>query len=56
MSLRSSATRAQRLSRNSYDWLRDVHDQLACHGIRLITFLVGQPQLLAQKAGFLSAV
>ena len=47
---------AQRLSRNSYDRLRDVHDQLACHGIRLITFLVGQPQLLAQKAGFLSAV
>jgi hypothetical protein len=29
-----------------------VHDQLAYHGIRLITFLIGQPQLLAQKAGF----
>jgi hypothetical protein len=43
---------AQRLSRNSYEWLRDVHDQLAYHGIRLITFLIGQPQLLAQKAGF----
>lgn len=43
---------AQRLSRNAYEWLRDVHDQLGYHGIRLITFLVGQPQLLAQKAAF----
>ena len=43
---------AQRQSRNSYEWLRDVHDQLAYHGIRLITFLIGQPRLLAQKAGF----
>ncbi len=43
---------AQRLSRNSYEWLRDVHDQLAYHGIRLITFLIGQPQLLAQKTRF----
>lgn len=43
---------AQRLSRNAYEWLRDVHDQLAYHGIRLITFLVGQPQLLAQKSAF----
>ena len=43
---------AQRQSRNSFEWLRDVHDQLAYHGIRLITFLIGQPQLLAQKAGF----
>jgi len=43
---------AQRQSRNSYEWLRDVHDQLAYHGIRLITFLIGQPQLLAQKAGY----
>ena len=30
---------AQRLSQNSYEWLRDVHDQLAYHRIRLITFL-----------------
>jgi AAA domain len=43
---------AQRLSQNSYEWLRDVHDQLAYHRIRLITFLIGQPQLLAQKAKF----
>jgi hypothetical protein len=43
---------AQRQSKNAYEWLRDVHDQLAYHGIRLITFLVGQPQLLAQKRRF----
>ena len=43
---------AQKLSLNSYEWLRDVHDQLGHHGIRLITFLVGQPQLLAQKAEY----
>jgi hypothetical protein len=43
---------AQRQSKNAYEWLRDVHDQLAYHGIRLITFLVGQPQLLAHKARF----
>jgi hypothetical protein len=43
---------AQRQSKNAYEWLRDVHDQLAYHGIRLITFLVGQPQLLAQKGRF----
>jgi AAA domain len=43
---------AQRQSKNAFEWLRDVHDQLAYHGIRLITFLVGQPQLLAQKGRF----
>jgi hypothetical protein len=43
---------AQRQSKNSYEWLRAVHDQLAYHGIRLITFLVGQPQLLGQKGRF----
>ena len=40
------------MSRDAYEWLRDVHDQLAYNGIRLITFLVGQSQLLAQKAAF----
>lgn len=43
---------AQRLSRDGYEWLRDVHDQLACHGVRLVTFLVGQPQLLGIKAHY----
>lgn len=41
---------AQRLSKHGLEWLRDVHDQLAQQGYRLITFLVGQPELLAQKA------
>ncbi len=43
---------AQRLSRVGYGWLRDVHDQLAYHGVRLGTFLVGQPQLLGVKAHY----
>lgn len=43
---------AQRYNNNEYEWLRDVHDTLARDGIRLITFLVGQPQLLSQKATF----
>jgi hypothetical protein len=43
---------AQRLSRHALEWLRDVHDQLAHHGLRLITFLVGQPQLMEQKAQY----
>jgi type II secretory pathway predicted ATPase ExeA len=40
---------AQRQSKNAHEWPRDVHDQLAYYGIRLITLLVGQPQVLAQK-------
>lgn len=40
----------QRLSKHALEWLRDVHDQLAHHGVRLLTFLVGQPQLLENKA------
>ncbi|MGY2492926.1 AAA family ATPase [Cupriavidus sp. CP313] len=43
---------AQRLSKHALEWLRDVHDQLAHHGVRLITFLVGQPQLMEQKAQY----
>ncbi|HSV46185.1 MAG TPA: ATP-binding protein [Ramlibacter sp.] len=43
---------AQRLSRDGLEWLRDVHDQLGQHGIRLITFLVGQPQLMEQRAQY----
>ena len=41
---------AQRLSKHALEWLRDVHDQLAQQGVRLITFLVGQPQLMEHKA------
>lgn len=43
---------AQRMSRHALEWLRDVHDQLAHHGFRLITFLVGQPQLMEHKARY----
>ncbi|GLC96443.1 hypothetical protein Tamer19_58520 [Cupriavidus sp. TA19] len=43
---------AQRLSKHALEWLRDVHDQLAHHGVRLITFLVGQPQLMERKAQY----
>jgi|SRR5450631_1227337 len=34
------------------EWLRDVHDQLGGQGSRMITFLVGQPQLLERKAQY----
>src|SRR5450631_525477 len=43
---------AQRLSKHALEWLRDVHDQLDGQGSRLITFLVGQPQLLERKAAY----
>lgn len=43
---------AQRLSKHALEWLRDVHDQLEHQGARLITFLVGQPQLLERKAEY----
>jgi AAA domain len=43
---------AQRLSKHALEWLRDVHDQLAQQGYRLITFLVGQPELLEHKAQY----
>ncbi|WP_019868175.1 ATP-binding protein [Methylovulum miyakonense] len=43
---------AQRYSYNEYEWLRDIHDELALLGIRLHTLLVGQPQLLHQKNAF----
>jgi len=43
---------SQRLSKHALEWLRDVHDQLAQQGVRLITFLVGQPQLMEHKAQY----
>ena len=43
---------AQRLSKHALEWLRDVHDQLSQQGVRLITFLVGQPQLMEHKAQY----
>lgn len=46
------ADEAQRLDIIEYEWLRDVHDELERRGIRMITLLVGQPQLLNQKSSF----
>lgn len=40
---------AQRYNENEYEWLRDVHDALDQQQIKLLTFLVGQQVLLAQK-------
>lgn len=43
---------AQRYTKHEYEWLRDVHDALNHHNVRLFVFLVGQPQLLTQKMRF----
>lgn len=43
---------AQRYRKHEYEWLRDVHDALNQHNVRLFVFLVGQPQLLTQKMRF----
>lgn len=44
------ADEAQRLEVIQYEWLRDLHDELERRGVRMITLLVGQPQLLNQKS------
>jgi hypothetical protein len=44
------ADEAQKLWNIEYEWLRDVYDLLEKRGIRMIPFLVGQPQLLQQKS------
>lgn len=49
------ADEAQRLDIIEYEWLRDVHDELERSGIRMITLLVGQPELLNQKNAFREA-
>lgn len=36
---------AQKLELEEYEWLREVHDDLERNGFRMITFLIGQPQL-----------
>lgn len=41
---------AQHLREIEYEWLRDLHDDLEHNDVRLFTFLIGQHQLLAQKA------
>ena len=44
------ADEAQKLQLMEYEWLRDLHDQLELKGVRMITILVGQPQILDQKS------
>lgn len=46
------ADEAQRLGVIEYEWLRNVHDKLERKGIRMMTILVGQPELLNQKTAF----
>ncbi|MDR5748911.1 ATP-binding protein [Caballeronia sp. LZ029] len=46
------ADEAQNLREIEYEWLRDLHDEMENNALRLFTFLVGQPQLLAQKSAF----
>ena len=48
------ADEAQNLREIEYEWLRDLHDEMESNALRLFTFLVGQPQLLAQKSVFQS--
>lgn len=43
------ADEAQKLEKEDYEWLREIHDELEEMGYRMITFLVGQPQLKNQK-------
>ncbi len=43
------ADEAQRLDINEYEWLRDVYDELDRHGVRVLVFLIGQPDLRNQK-------
>jgi hypothetical protein len=43
---------AQRLELEHYEWLRDVQDELECRGVRMFTFLVGQPGILNRKSSF----
>lgn len=46
------ADEAQKLRIEEYEWLRDIHDSLEQRQIRMISILVGQPQLLNQKSSF----
>ncbi|OAJ55310.1 hypothetical protein A6V37_33045 [Paraburkholderia ginsengiterrae] len=43
---------AQRLELEHYEWLRDVQDEMERRGIRMYTFLVGQPSILNRKTSF----
>ncbi|MBT2792883.1 AAA family ATPase [Paraburkholderia strydomiana] len=47
---------AQRLELEHYEWLRDVQDELERRGVRVFTFLVGQPGILNRKSSFRQSV
>ncbi len=49
------ADEAQKLQVEEYEWLREVHDELESRSYRMITFLVGQPQLKHQKTALKEA-
>jgi type II secretory pathway predicted ATPase ExeA len=49
------ADEAQKLELEDYEWLREVHDELERRGYRMITFLVGQPQLKNRKTSLKEA-
>lgn len=49
------ADEAQKLEIEEYEWLREVHDDLESRGFRMITFLIGQPQLKNQKTALKQA-
>lgn len=44
------ADEAQKLQIVELEWLRDIHDLLELKGIRMVTILVGQPQILDLKS------
>lgn len=49
------ADEAQKLEIEEYEWLREIHDELENNGYRMITFLVGQPELRNQKTALKKA-
>lgn len=49
------ADEAQRLRERQYKWLIDVHNALDRRGVAMIVFLIGQPELVDIRAGFLQA-
>lgn len=49
------ADEAQKLEIEEYEWLREVHDELERNGFRMVTFLIGQPQLKNRKTSLKQA-
>ncbi|WP_281663818.1 ATP-binding protein [Paraburkholderia fungorum] len=47
---------AQRLEIEHYEWLRDVQDELERRGVRMYTFLIGQPGILNRKTSFRQSI